>query len=69
MIFKYLGKLHIFKSAYKSFLHNISNVLCFFKMARPVLNRLNFNLIKKINHKPLFFKNVDFCIFDPKTVK
>ena len=43
--------------------------LMFFSVARPVLSRLHFDLIKYFTQKAFIFKNVAFCIFNKKKNK
>ena len=71
MIFKNIrkcGKLAFFKTKnhIKTVISKNSSIWCFFKSARQVCNLLYFNLIKTEIKTLIFFKKVDFYIFEPK---
>ena len=44
----------------------MSSVWCFFKSTRQVCNHLYLNSIKTALKTRIFFKKIDFCIFEPK---
>ena len=47
----------------------MSSVLHIFKSARQVCNHLSVNSIKNCTQTLIFFKKVDFCIFETKNRK